>query len=267
MQKRHPSPVIRKMKCSFLDYIQLLMIGQAEQSDATKVEPKCKKRPFSSQSKNKILVFGLHATSDDWLRLIQSTKVNQNVKKRPLSSHQKMKCLFLDYVQLLMISQANLMQQKLNPKCKKGPSSPGQKMKCSFLNYIQLLMIGHEWSKLNKSATKMQNKRPPKSSKNKMLVFGLCSTSDDQPSNLSNKSLTKMQKRPPSHGKVWNRVSEKFWIIFRLLHDQLSKSEQQKLTNYVQRKAPLSHLQKMKCSFVMGNVPIGSTSDNWLSDL
>ena len=31
-------------------------------------------------------------------------------------------------------------------------------------------------------------KRPPKSSKNKMLVFGLRSTSDDWPSNLSNES-------------------------------------------------------------------------------
>ena len=31
-------------------------------------------------------------------------------------------------------------------------------------------------------------KRPPKSSKNEMLIFGLCSTSDDQPSDLSNES-------------------------------------------------------------------------------
>ena len=31
-------------------------------------------------------------------------------------------------------------------------------------------------------------KRPPKSSKNKMLIFGLHSTSDDQPSDLSNEN-------------------------------------------------------------------------------
>ena len=31
-----------------------------------------------------------------------------------------------------------------------------------------------------------KQKRPPKSSKNKMFVFGLCSTSDDRPSDLSN---------------------------------------------------------------------------------
>ena len=54
----------RKIKCSFLDYFQLLMIGQAI-----------------------------------WAKIL--TKMQRN-KKGPLS-HQKMKCLFLDYVQLLMI--------------------------------------------------------------------------------------------------------------------------------------------------------------------
>ena len=62
----HPSPA-QKMKCSFLDYVQLLMISQA----------------------------------------IQAENVDQNAKKqkRP-PSHWKIKCLFLDYVQLLMIGQA-----------------------------------------------------------------------------------------------------------------------------------------------------------------
>ena len=36
--------------------------------------------------------------------------------------------------------------------------------------------------------------RPPKSSKNKILVFGLRSTSDDQPSDLSNKHQQKWKK-------------------------------------------------------------------------
>ena len=53
----------QKIKCSFLDYIQLLMIGQA----------------------------------------MGVMKVDQNVKKAPPPSHQKMKCSFLDHVQLLMI--------------------------------------------------------------------------------------------------------------------------------------------------------------------
>ena len=57
------------MKCLFLDYIQLLMIGQA----------------------------------------IQAMKVAQNAKKKKKKNgcqNQNMKCSFLDYVQLLMISQA-----------------------------------------------------------------------------------------------------------------------------------------------------------------
>ena len=37
-------------------------------------------------------------------------------------------------------------------------------------------------------------KRCPKSSKNEMLVFGLCSTSDDQPSDLSDKIQSKCEK-------------------------------------------------------------------------
>ena len=43
----------------------------------------------------------------------------------------------------------------------------------------------------------MQKKRPPKSSKNEMLVFGLHSNSDDQPSNPSNESQPKCDKMPP----------------------------------------------------------------------
>ena len=42
-------------------------------------------------------------------------------------------------------------------------------------------------------------KKPPKSSKNEMLIFGLCSTSDDQLTDPSDKSTfsTKMQKQAP----------------------------------------------------------------------
>ena len=43
-------------------------------------------------------------------------------------------------------------------------------------------------------------KRPPKSSKNEMFIFGLRSTSDDWLSDLSDEPLTEMQKnekRPP----------------------------------------------------------------------
>ena len=53
----HPSPA-KKMKCSFLDYIQLLMIDWAGQwtqtPSATPLQPK-----------NEMLIFGLHSTFDD----------------------------------------------------------------------------------------------------------------------------------------------------------------------------------------------------------
>ena len=51
-----------------------------------------------------------------------------------------------------------------------------------------------------KKSTEMQ-KKAPKLSKNEMLSFGLCSTSDDQPSNLSDESQPKCDKRPPKSSK------------------------------------------------------------------
>ena len=68
-------------------------------------------------------------------------------------------------------------------------------MKNSFLYYIQLLMIGQviQVTKDDQNA----KKRPPKSSKNEMLIFGLRSNSDDRPSNPSNESQPKCDKRPP----------------------------------------------------------------------
>ena len=52
----------------------------------------------------------------------------------------------------------------------------------------------------DKSSLKCQ-KRPPKSSKNEMLIFGLHSTSDDRLSNLSDESQPKCEKGPLSHQK------------------------------------------------------------------
>ena len=69
------APKSSKIKCSFLDYVQLLMIGQVIQA--------------SEQKKIKC----------------SSTKSAKKNEKGPLSP-QKIKCSFLDYVQLLMIGQA-----------------------------------------------------------------------------------------------------------------------------------------------------------------
>ena len=81
-----------------------------------------------------------------------------------------MKCSFLDYVQLLMIGWAGQWTRTAS-------ATPLQlkKMKCSFLDYVQLRMIGRagQWTR-TPSATSLQPKYY-------MLIFGLCSTSDDWP--------------------------------------------------------------------------------------
>ena len=143
----------QKIKCSFLDYVQLLMISQAIW--AKNIDRNAKKWKMPPKSlKNKMSVFGLRSTSDDRLSNLSKKMLTemQNNKKGPLS-HWKIKCSFLDYVQLLMIGQA-IWAKNINRNIKK-------------------------W------------KRPPKSLKNKMFLFGLCSTSHDRPSDLSKKHQPK----------------------------------------------------------------------------
>ena len=65
--------------------------------------------------------------------------------------------------------------------------------------------------------TKMQ-KRPPKSSKNEMLIFGLHSNSDNRLSNLSNESQPKCDKRPPKSSKNEMLI----FILHSTSDDQLS---------------------------------------------
>ena len=219
----HLPPVCsQKMKCSFLDYVQLLMIGWAGQWTRT---------PSATflQPKNEKLIFGLHSTSDDrqgWL-------MDSNLMHHP-SPGKKMKCSFLDYIQLLMISRAGWWTwipsaTPLQPKNEMlifglrstsddqlGWSmdsipicnlSPAKKVKCSFLDYVQLLMIGRpgQWTR-TPSATSLQPKKwnahfwftfnfwwlaglvdglkphlwPLSNQKNEMRVFVLCYTSDDK---------------------------------------------------------------------------------------
>ena len=177
----HPSPA-KKIKCSFLDYVQLLMIGQAgrwtQTPSTTPLQPikwnadfwvmfwwsaglvdglQPHLPPLSSQ-KNKMLVFGLRSTSHDWM----GWSMDSNPIHHP-SPAKEIKCLFLDYIQLLMISrvhlpplssQNNIMlifglrstsDDRLGWSMDSNPihhPSPAKRMKCSFLGYTQLLMIG-----------------------------------------------------------------------------------------------------------------------------
>ena len=91
--------------------------------------------------------------------------------------------------------------KKRRPKHKKGPLSH-RKIKCLFLDYIQLLMIGQAIQAKNVDQNVKKQKRLPKLSKNKMFIFGLCSTSDDQLSDPSKKCRLKCKKNekgPISH--------------------------------------------------------------------
>ena len=133
---------------------------------------------------------------------IWAKNVDRNIKKwkRPLKSSKNQ--MFIHFwVMFNFWWLAERSKQKMLTKMQKNEKGPlsHQKIKCSFLDYIQLLMMGWAiWTKNIDRNTKKW-KRPPKSSKNEMFIFGLCSTSDDQLSNLSKKcdQNTKKQKRPP----------------------------------------------------------------------
>ena len=151
----HPSPA-KKMKCSFLDYVQLLMIRRAGWStrtpSATPLQPKKWNAHFwitfnfwwsgglvdqlkphlppLSSHKNEMLIFVLHSTSDDQLDWSMDS----------------------------------------NPICH---PSPAKNMKCLFW-----ITFNFWWSARLVDA--LEPHLPPLSShKNEMLIFGLHSTPDD----------------------------------------------------------------------------------------
>ena len=78
----HPSPA-NKMKCYFVDYVQLLMLARLVDG----LKPHLS--PLSSQQ-NEILIFGLRSTSDDQL----GWSMDLNPIHHP-SPAKKMKCSFL----------------------------------------------------------------------------------------------------------------------------------------------------------------------------
>ena len=180
----HPTPA-KKIKCSFLDYIQLLVISWANWVNGLKPHPP--KKAHSSQ-KNKMLIFGLRSTSDDQ----PGWSMDSNPIHHP-SPTKKIKCLFLDYVQLLMIGRAGRWTWTPNP-------SPAKNIKCLFLDYIQHLMTSQtgQWTQ-TPSATPLQPK------KIKCFIFGWRSTSDNRLSKPSKKCWPKHKKNkkgPLRHQKI-----------------------------------------------------------------
>ena len=206
----HPPPLSsQKMKCSFLDYIQFLMIGRAGQwtqtPSATPLQPKKWNAHF-------------WITFNFWW----SAGLVDGLEPHPLPSPaKKMKCSFLDYIELLMIGWAGQwtrtpsttpLQPKnemlifglhsisddrpgwsidLNPICHPSPVKKWNACFWITFNFWWLAEQSEHESRLK------CDKRPPKSTNNEMLIFGLHSTSDDWPCNPSNKSQLKCRKRPP----------------------------------------------------------------------
>ena len=224
--KPHPPPLSnQKMKCSFLDYVQLLMIGQARtwtpstsewyahfcikfqagQPNLSGLQPHL---PPLSNQKNEMLIFVLCSNSDDqpgwsmdsflnvqlhdWPGLpphLQPKKWNacfwimfnfwwsarlvDGLKPHllPLSSQKKWNCLFLDYVQLLMIGQAGQWTQTPSATI---PLQPKKWNACFWI------MFNFWWLARLVDGLKL-HLLPLSNQKNEMLVFGLCSTSDDWP--------------------------------------------------------------------------------------
>ena len=154
--------------------------------------------PLSSQ-KNKMLIFGLHSTSDDrqgWL-------MDSNPIHHP-SPAKKMKCSFLDYIQLLMIGRPGRWTQTLSTT----PVQP-KKWNAHFWITFNFWWLAGSVNGLEPHLPPLSSKKkkknahfwitfnfwwsaglvdglephlPPLSSqKNKMLIFWLHSTSDDWP--------------------------------------------------------------------------------------
>ena len=152
----HPSPP-KKMKCLFLDYIQLLMIGWAGQWTEIPSSTPLQTKKWNAHF---CITFNIWCWPD-WsmdLNLIHHSSPAKNIK-----------CSFLGYIQLMMISWAVRWTQTpsatpLQPikwnahfwiifnfwwsaglvnglEPHPPPKSPGKKIKCSYFDYVQLLML------------------------------------------------------------------------------------------------------------------------------
>ena len=217
----HLSPA-NKMKCTYFDYVQLLMIGQTGQwtqtPSTTPLQPKKMKCSFLdyvhfwwlawlidelephlpplSTHKNEMLNFQLRSTSDDQ----PSWSIDSKSICQP-SPANKMKCFFLDYVYFWWSAR---LVDGLKPHL---PPFSSQKNEMLTFGLCSLWMISqagrwtqtpsinplqpikwntHFWITFNFwwSAGLIGGLKPHSSplstQKNEILIFWLCSTSDDQ---------------------------------------------------------------------------------------
>ena len=201
----HPSPS-KKMKCSFLDYVQLLMIGWAAQltwtPSTTPLHPKTWNPHFwimfnfwwsarlvnglephlppLSTQKSEMIIFGLHSTSDDWPGWLMDSN--------PIHHNSSVKNEILIFGLRSTSDDQPGWSMDSNPICH---PSPAQKMKCSFLDYVQLPIIGlaGRWT------------QTPSASPLQLLMIGQAG------------QWTRTPSATPLQPKKWNAH---FWITFTL---------------------------------------------------
>ena len=182
----HPSPA-KKMKCSFLDYVQLLMISRATQWNRTPSASPLQPKKWNAHI---LIMF----TSDDW----PGWSMDSNPIHHP-SPAKKMKCSFLDYAQLLMIGRAGQWTQTpsttlLQPK----------KWNPHFWIMFNVWWLAGLFEELKPHLPTIS------SQKNEMLIFGLHSTSDDQPG-------WSMDSNPIHHPSAANKMKSSFLYYVELL--------------------------------------------------
>ena len=98
-----------------------------------------------------------------------------------------------------------------------------------------------KWSEQKMSTkTLKKTKRPPKSSKNNMFIFGLRSTSDDWLSDPSDERWLKCKKRPPKSSKNEMFI---FWWSTRRLSEDCQKTSRRPLEDHQKtaRRSPEDH--------------------------
>ena len=212
----HPSPA-KKMKCSFLDYIPLLIISWDGRWTQTHPPPLSSQKTWNapfwntfnfcwsaglldgfkphpsalSSQKNEILIIGLCSTSDDQL----GWSMDWNPVHHP-SPAKKMKCSFLDYVQLLMIGWAG--------RWTKTPSTTSLQPKKWNAHFW--ITFNFWWSA--RLVDGLKPHLPPLSSqKNEMLIFGLHST-------LMTGWTGQWTQTPSTTPLQPKKLNDHFWIMF-----------------------------------------------------
>ena len=193
-----------------MDYVELLIVGWAGQWTQT---------PSTTclQPRNEMLIFELRSTSDDWQGWsMDSSSIHHTYPAK------KMKCLFLDYVQLLMIGQVGRWTQTPS-------ATPLQPKKWNAHFWI---MFNFWWSARLLEGLQ-PHLQPLSNQKNEMLIFGLCSTSDDQPGWLKDSN-------PIFHPSPTKKM--KCLFLYYVIVQIISRAGQ-----WTQNPSTTSQAKKMKC--------------------